>query len=132
MPSECIDEKPEFAYVLTEGAYSDYHIVAVYLDKGLAEEAAERLGANVEEYPIDSRRPVLFHWYQVEVAQNGQELYRQEWEAWSIVPVPTDPEPTFNYSSEQAVGASTRGYDVALKIARDRQTREQAVREGIA
>lgn len=42
-------------YVLTEGDYSDYHIVALYSTRELAEEAQQHCPeSNIEEYKLDS------------------------------------------------------------------------------
>ena len=42
-------------YILTEGSYSDYHIVAVYSSKELAEEAQKHCPSSIiEEYELDS------------------------------------------------------------------------------
>ncbi len=42
-------------YVLTEGDYSDYHIVGVYSTKELAEEAQSLYkGSQIEEYDLDN------------------------------------------------------------------------------
>jgi len=41
-------------YVLTDGDYSDYHIVALYSTKELAEEAQKHCpGSQIEEYDLD-------------------------------------------------------------------------------
>jgi len=40
-------------YVITDGDYSDYHIVAVYDDKNLAEKVSKKIGADVEEYNLN-------------------------------------------------------------------------------
>ena len=42
-------------YILTEGSYSDYHIVAVYSSKELAEKAQNHCPCSIiEEYELDS------------------------------------------------------------------------------
>jgi len=56
-------------YVLTEGEYSDYHIVALYSTKELAEEAQKFCPeSNIEEYGLDSLKipehpPGYTGWY---------------------------------------------------------------------
>lgn len=40
-------------YVLTDGDYSDYHIIGCFSTNELAEKAAKVLGGSVEEYELD-------------------------------------------------------------------------------
>ncbi len=42
------EQTPKMAYVITTGAYSDYRIVAVYLDKELAERMANAMNLPLE------------------------------------------------------------------------------------
>ena len=41
-------------YVVTEGSYSDYHIIGVFSEESVAEQLAERWGCDVKEYELDS------------------------------------------------------------------------------
>ena len=41
-------------YLVTDGEYSDYHVVCACSTKELAEGVAKRLGATVEEYELDA------------------------------------------------------------------------------
>ena len=55
------------AYVLTEGEYSDYHILGVYSTKELAEEAKSLWPySDVESFPLDNipeHPPGMYFWY---------------------------------------------------------------------
>lgn len=58
------------AYILTDGCYSDYHIVGVYSTLELAEKAKEHLSGDdvyIEEYDIDTMLPTsppgMFAWH---------------------------------------------------------------------
>ena len=44
-------------YLVTDGEYSDYHVVCACSTKELAEGVAKRLGATVEEYELDRMSP---------------------------------------------------------------------------
>lgn len=41
-------------YLVTEGCYSDYHVIGVTTDESKAKENAERFSADVEEYDTDA------------------------------------------------------------------------------
>lgn len=43
-------------YVITDGCYLDYHIIAVSTDKDKAEKLAKMFGADVEEWETDTAR----------------------------------------------------------------------------
>lgn len=69
-------------YALSQGAYSDYHVLALFTSKKLAEQALEAHKAD-EEWSRDARieefdlfdelpEPVTEHYYQVEIWDDGR------------------------------------------------------------
>jgi hypothetical protein len=63
-------------YVVTQGSYSSYHVVAIFTDKGIAEQLADRLedGNTVETYETDEyseyvRQGLML--YDVEMLKDG-------------------------------------------------------------
>lgn len=68
------------AYVLTDGEYSDYHILGVTLDKETADQYAELHGCEVEEYDTDkisewSKKAV---WYvKTRKCSDGDYIYKE-------------------------------------------------------
>lgn len=44
-------------YVITDGDYSDYHIVAIFSDQARANEISERSGMYLEEHELDPETP---------------------------------------------------------------------------
>ena len=65
------------AYVLTEGEYSDYHILGVYSTKELAEEAKSLWPySDVESFPLDDipeHPPGMYFWYGFVDERSGNE-----------------------------------------------------------
>lgn len=63
-------------YIVTQGSYSDYHIVGVFEDKELAEEYAKQNKADVEEHFVktdtDLELPRGYLNYQVFMKENGE------------------------------------------------------------
>jgi hypothetical protein len=57
-------ERKEMAkiFVVTDGNYSDYHIIGVWTDGDVAKKYADVLGATVEEYEDGEKRSDLFFW----------------------------------------------------------------------
>lgn len=108
-------------YVVTQGEYSDYRIVGVYSTKEAAEALCKKLNtrkyhdeAQVEEYGVDNI--AYGSKYIVRVTDTGEEVERYTVE---------DVNDTLSERAEKAwkggiLGMSTRGYDAALKVARDR------------
>jgi hypothetical protein len=124
-------------YIVTSGSYSDYSIDRVFDDKVLADEYVrihtEHGGYDmrVEEYDVNAALPRIEIIYTVEVDETGEEVCRRSSAC-------DEPEWTSHESSGEsyrrdaiARGGSTRGYDVALKIARDKLAEMKAQREGI-
>ena len=70
------------AYVLTEGDYSDYHIIGVYSTKKLAEEAKSLWpNSDVESFPLDDipeHPPGMYFWSGRAEARIGAEETKQQ------------------------------------------------------
>jgi hypothetical protein len=121
-------------YVVTQGEYSDYSIEAVTLDRKVAKAIVERISGaktRVETYDLydkdSSLAPITY--YRVYVDKDGNETRR-----WITTHHPWDDMVQETWGNRQ-VGfgaASARGFDVALKAARDKAYKEQAKRAGVA
>jgi hypothetical protein len=62
------------SYVVTDGDYSDYRIVAVFDDKELASKFVEKYGGSIEEYDVNPARYEIENKYSVfriEMNKNG-------------------------------------------------------------
>jgi hypothetical protein len=107
-------------WIVTQGEYSDYHIVGVFSTKEAAEALCARINAKedydkaqVEEYDVDNIAYGLK--YIVRVTDTGEEIERYTVEGVND---------TLLERADKAwkggiLGMSTRGYDAALKAARD-------------
>lgn len=123
-------------YVVTKGSYSDYRIVAVSLDKKVAKKIAQAVSgdeADVETFDAYeegmSLAPVTY--YCVETDDQGVEERRWQFDRhpWDTMWVST-----ITWSMARNVrsrGVSDRGFDEALKAARDSLTQYQAKKAGI-
>jgi len=118
---------------ISAGEYSDYHVIAIYTEREAAERAASLVGeeARVEPFPLN-RLPVDVEEYVVTVGLDGEELSRTTMshnERWLNI----EDDRAWAWESRRAVrGGSVRGYDQALKAARDKLAQMKAVREGLA
>jgi hypothetical protein len=123
-------------YVLTEGSYSDYHIVGVYSTKELAEEAQSLYkDSQIEEYDLDNipeHPPGMSAWF-VSISDGKlDDIYTSQASPFDQT-VPRENE--YNY------GEGKTGYlvwcwavdgDNAKKIALDKYYQHQATKAGIA
>jgi|WetSurMetagenome_2_1015567.scaffolds.fasta_scaffold15523_12 hypothetical protein len=69
-------------YVVTEGSYSDYHIVAVFRDR---KEAETFVGSNVdeiEEYELYEKQPVRQVVYYAKAESPDWNVEERSWVAW--------------------------------------------------
>jgi hypothetical protein len=125
-------------YLVASGEYSDYSIEAVSLDRKVAKAIVDRINA-AEHYGSDARIETrelydkassleLITYYRVEVSPDGTEQRR-----WITTHHPWDGyiQETWGNATYSAA-ASPRGFDVALKAARDRAYKLQAKKAGIA
>ena len=128
------------AYVVTNGDYSGYRIIGVFTSKALAKKAVGLFdrddsynSAGIEEWLLDGR-PQMRRYYTVEILRSdGSEIYR--WDYAHFVADHLDEDESVrcaNARSKDVVfGMSTRGYDQALKIARDHRTKLDAKKAGL-
>ena len=125
----------EYVYIVTAGSYSDYRIEAVFDNEEQARKYCDRNNGNffgeygVEVYPINNRKtkdtnkPITT----VKIDTNGEVVESIEDTYWHIGCAS-------GYETEKidyVWGNSTRGFDVALKAARDRLNRIQAKKEDL-
>lgn len=74
--------EPKFAYIVTEGEYSDYHIVRVFLDKKTADDYVAIYGGDVVEWEIDVGVPEPYRWC-AKIDASGQ-----VWDVREMSPTP--------------------------------------------
>lgn len=138
-------------YIVTDGDYSDYHIVAVFSTQAKADEcvatmkrankecqdAEERGDFSLDYFFCDDPRVTVFDLdpgnervslYCIAVDGEGRETNR---EVRLRYPWQRDDE-TRCFGAGGAVGVSPRGYEVALKAARDALYEWKARQAGIA
>jgi hypothetical protein len=129
----------ETIYLLTTGSYSDYRVLCATRDQALATAIAAKLDAHPMEYQsggvaveahylirvIDEIRPQPI--YEVTVDWEGHETLRRSYFAY-----PWQPGNVSRTIGWGATGVSDRGYDEALKAARDLAATGKARRAGIA
>ncbi len=124
------------AYVLTEGNYSDYHIIGVYSTKELAEEAKTLWPySSVESFPLDDipeHPPGMYAWGGSVEQRIGEEEPRQEVHK-------TNPDDLNMQAYEVAYGDVFRFYvgfwaadeDHAFKILQDKYHQHMAEKAGL-
>lgn len=126
------------AYIVTDGAYSDYHICQVFDSEKAAQDYKEmrrRLDecfiGDIEVWTLNAEPVIAPIVYRVYIDREGQEVERNthlDWNGWNN----GDEVFVSSHVSDYAVGAeSTRGYDVALKIARDKLAEMKAKEAGV-
>lgn len=116
-------------YVLTEGSYSDYHIIGVYSTKELAQEAKSLHPYSViEEYALDNipdHPPGMTAW-SVKIT-DGTIYYCDQFNPFGIE-VPRE----FEYNNSYCVYCWATDKEHAEKIALDKYYQHQATKAGIA
>jgi hypothetical protein len=128
------------AYLISTGSYSDYHVEYVCATKDVAEEILERLNRyeGRDEFRMEERRLLESSdeleagiIYSVLVDKDGREVRRFSY-AWHGESEPQ--ESTYrvkNWHEYEVSATSPRGYDVALKAARDVLAEGKAEAEGL-
>ena len=127
------------AYLISKGAYSDYLVYFVSLDRAAAERIVARLNrGDGTPYEIEERmlvesgdEQVERAWYSVKVDAEGREVKR--WTGTSLI--------GHEYNEEGQIWSTLRrseisatsyvSYDVALKAARDELARAKAEHGGL-
>ena len=127
-------------YVVSSGEYSDYGVHFVCLDKKLAQACADALNkepGRYSKFEVEERQVIRslddltpIRWYRVEIDLDGTERRRyhsdqRPWDQWW-----KDGEGGWAPAGF-AYGVSNRGYDQALKAARDNAARHKARKAGV-
>ena len=127
-----MSEVAKEVYIVTEGCYSDYRIEAVFSDRAKADEFVEFRNLyehgsyyQVETWPVDSAKcgDIV---YCVWVNRSGECVEQQ-----TEVREHSEPEDYVHSRGGTIYAESTRGYDVALKIARDKLAEIKAREAGV-
>jgi hypothetical protein len=122
-------------YVLTEGSYSDYHIVGVYSTKELAEEAQSLYNSSqIEEYDLDNipeHPPGMSAWFVVISDGKLDGIYASQVSPFDQT-VPRESEYKYpNGRTNYTVYCWAVDEDHAKKIALDKYYQHQATKAGI-
>ena len=115
-------------YIVTEGVYSDYHIVAVFSDKKLAENfVAKYKGSKrydevrIEEYNLDVP-PEKWDWIFVRMDREGNVL--EYWSEVSTEPLEPNPsKPEFDIEGNLILYVNTDSVEKAVKVANEVRAR---------
>lgn len=123
-------------YVLTEGSYSDYHIIGVYSTKELVEEAQSLYEhSQIEEYDLDNipeHPPGMKAWF-VQIENGGNDHYtRQVGPSDQTIPHEFEYEYPNHGDKSYFVNCWAVDKDHAQKIALDKYYQHQATKAGIA
>ena len=124
-------------YILTEGSYSDYHVIGVYSTKELAEKAQFVYeDSQIEEYTLDDvpdYPPGMKGWYVNIDDAKPDELY-----SYQVSPdyatIPSESEYNYHYNKQTGYCVYCWAVDQehAEKIALDKYYQHQAQKAGIA
>lgn len=124
-------------YILTEGDYSDYHVIGVYSTKELAEKAQFVYeDSQIEEYALDDvpdYPPGMKGWYVNIDDAKPDELY-----SYQVSPdyatIPSESEYNYHYNKQTGYCVYCWAVDQehAEKIALDKYYQHQAQKAGIA
>src|SRR5690606_20318888 len=125
-------------FVVTAGWYSDYRILGIFAEESVAQRVADEFNqrrpaddAQVEVYPLLDDVPPPVTMYRVWVDTDGNEVRRDIKVVMFGDYDYEEGERSSRTASKGAFGQSPRGFDVALKIARDRLYQEKARRAGL-
>ena len=116
-------------YVVTDGSYSDYHIIAVFATREEARRLTAIDGGRIETWPLSEKAESLVWWY----AFVGEDGTAHDSPSRSIGNDPPQPQVlTKNFTGGVLFRGLGRDPEGALKSARDVLTRWQAEKESIA
>jgi len=127
----------ETIYILTEGDYSDYHIIGVYSTKELAEKAQFVYeNSQIEEYTLDNvpdYPPGMKAWF-VFIDDAKPDELRSHQTTPSAGQIPSEHEYHFDYMNESGYYVYCWAVDQehAEKIAVDKYYQHKAQKAGIA
>jgi len=120
--------EPKKVYIITKGAYSDYHICAVASDKNMAEKLCraytdnDRHKAWIEEYDLNERLEDVRIMYCVEITDDGVEVCENDYE---------NKEFEYGDRGDFTAYVFARDQEHAVKIAQDRRAEYLAKKEGV-
>lgn len=126
--------EPKKVYVITKGAYSDYHICAVTLDKNTAEKLAKKYSedswseAVIEEYDLEDFSKSERFMYCVTFGDNGISCSFEEYEHTEKIFYHKN---AFTGQGGMTVYVKARDEAQAKKIAQDRRAEYLAKKEGV-
>lgn len=121
-------------YVVTRGTYSDYHILATFTDKGLADRFAEVEAGQTETYEAFERMPEKVTWWVIDTIHYDHpgEPFERTTDYWEFE------DPAYNgreYEYSRWGNGHRRVYgrdpERVRKVFWDNWHRERAVAEGI-
>lgn len=123
---------------VTRGEYSDYAVEFLFDSREEAERAAEQMRhsrsetINVEEFHLlsSASEVVVQTTFYVVVDADGREVHRWSYTNCGLGPL-SEQETATRQHDGRYFGSSTRGYDVALKAARDRRAAQMAGEAGV-
>lgn len=122
-------------FLVVKGDYSEYSVMCVCPTREVAEAVAEKFNAGKEEWQSEAgveevnflenpNEALRRTWYCVQIDEEGNERGRSMYNDWNF-------NPKFSERAMPHYAESTRGYDVALKAARDKLAEAKAKREGL-
>jgi hypothetical protein len=133
-------------YLVSSGAYSDYSVYAAALTPELAQKIADRAngkhfepgeegyGYRVEPFPLvdDIEDVIVRTMYHIAIDGNGAETQRTEWIDAEFTVAPSGAHGWGGKFRQGAFCTSPRGFEVALKGARDALAMAKAEQTDIA
>lgn len=124
-------------YILTEGSYSDYHVIGVYSTKELAEKAQFVYeDSQIEEYTLDDvpdYPPGMKGWYvNIDDAKPDEPYSYQVSPDYATIPSESEYNYHYNKQTGYCVYCWAVDQEHAEKIALDKYYQHQAQKAGIA
>lgn len=119
-------------YVITNGCFSDYHIIAATLSEKTAKKIAKRFDAEIEEYDDDVEKLLGQHMYRFEFNENGVLIDECVYEVDEYDFGKNEPYIFMNPTNEHLyVHINSVSRDKAFKIACDERAKYLAEKEGL-
>lgn len=137
-------KSPKAIWAVSSGSYSDYGVICVCPSKAIAEAVAKKINDSGDSYSYETARPEAFPLvssldemftysiYCVETDGTGAETRRwtakaRSWDRYTLESAAWNPG-----GGARSRGVSRRGYDEALKAARDELAKHKAKKAGVA
>lgn len=119
-------------YVITNGYYSDYHIIAATTSEKAAKKIAARFDANIEEYNDDGEKLLDQNMYHFKFSENGVLIHEDVQEVGEYDFCKNEPCIYMNHKNEHIdVFINSVSRDKAFKIACDERAKFLAEKEGL-